>query len=100
MKTRRARTLGAGMLSLLMILAGAAVAFAQDYNRIPNGQKVKKFRGIVIKREGDTFKMGETMGGTPTIVLMTAATEVKSHKRGVFRGSKEYGGTYVLRGLR
>lgn len=99
MKNRRTR-LGIAMLAILTILASAAAAFGQDYNRIPNGQKVKKMKGIVIKRDGDTFTMGETMGGTPTVVLMTSATEVKSHKKGVFRGSKEYGGTYVLRGLR
>jgi len=92
--------LGAALLATFMILAGAAVTFAQDYSRIPNGQEVKKMKGIVIKRAGDSFTMGETMGGTPTMVLMTSATEVKSHKRGVFRGSKEYGATYVLRGLR
>jgi outer membrane protein OmpA-like peptidoglycan-associated protein len=44
--------------------------------------------------------MGETMGGAQTVVLMTSATEAKSHKRGAFRGSKDYGQTYILRGLR
>jgi outer membrane protein OmpA-like peptidoglycan-associated protein len=69
-------------------------------NKIPNGQQLKKFRGIVTKREADWFTMGETMGGTQTTVLLTSMTEVKSHRRGVFRGSKEYGASYVLRGLR
>ena len=85
---------------MLVMLAGAATALSQDVNRIPNGQQVKKFRGIVIKRVGDSFTMGETMGGNATVVLLTSATEVKSHKRGMFRGSKEYGATYILRGLR
>jgi outer membrane protein OmpA-like peptidoglycan-associated protein len=67
---------------------------------IPNGEQVKKFRGIVIKRDADSFTMGETMGGPQTTVLLTSQTEVKSHKRGVFRGSKEYGQSYILRGLR
>jgi outer membrane protein OmpA-like peptidoglycan-associated protein len=40
------------------------------------------------------------MGGPVTTVLLTESTEVKSHKRGVFRGSKEYGSSYILRGLR
>jgi outer membrane protein OmpA-like peptidoglycan-associated protein len=31
---------------------------------------------------------------------LTENTEVKSHKRGAFRGSKDYGASYVLRGLR
>lgn len=67
---------------------------------IPNGEKVEKFRGIVIKRDADSFTMGETTGGPQTTVLLTPTTEVKSHKRGVFRGSKEYGQSYILRGLR
>ena len=44
--------------------------------------------------------MSDPMGGPQTIVILTGATEVKSHKRGVFRGSKEYGVSYILRGLR
>jgi outer membrane protein OmpA-like peptidoglycan-associated protein len=83
------------------MFGGAVNTFAQDnVNKIPNGQKVKKMKGIVSKREGDTFLMGETMGGAQTVVLMTATTEAKSHKRGMFRGSKDYGQTYILRGLR
>jgi outer membrane protein OmpA-like peptidoglycan-associated protein len=68
--------------------------------QIPNGEEVKKFRGVVIKRDADFFTMGETMGGTQTVVLLTERTDVKSHKRGVFRGSKEYGPSFILRGLR
>jgi outer membrane protein OmpA-like peptidoglycan-associated protein len=67
---------------------------------IPQGEKVEKFRGVVVKRDADWFTMSDTMGGPPTVVLITENTEVKSHKRGVFRGSKEYGASYVLRGLR
>jgi outer membrane protein OmpA-like peptidoglycan-associated protein len=82
-----------------------AVSQPQDQTQvtvrqIPNGEEVKKFRGIVIKREADSFTMGETMGGAQTVVLLTERTEVKSHKRGVFRGSKEYGPSFILRGLR
>lgn len=63
-------------------------------------EEVKKLKGVVVKRDPDSFTMAETMGGTPTTVILTADTEVKSHKRGVFRGSKEYGASYILRGLR
>jgi outer membrane protein OmpA-like peptidoglycan-associated protein len=69
-------------------------------NPFPAGKKAKKFKGIVSERNDETFLMGETMGGPQTVVRMTASTEVKSHKRGAFRGSKDYGATYVLRGLR
>jgi outer membrane protein OmpA-like peptidoglycan-associated protein len=44
--------------------------------------------------------MSETTGGTTTKVILTENTEVKSHKKGVFRGSKEYAAGYILRGLR
>jgi outer membrane protein OmpA-like peptidoglycan-associated protein len=54
----------------------------------------------VIKRESDSFTMSETTGGPQTTVLLTADTEVKSHKRGLFKGSKVYGASYILRGLR
>lgn len=72
----------------------------QQTRSIPAGEKVTKFRGIVVKRDPDSFKMTDTTGGPQTVVILTADTEVKSHKRGVFRGSKEYGASYILRGLR
>lgn len=77
-----------------------SVAAQPQISQVQPGQKLKKFRGIVSKREDDAFLMGETMGGPQTLVRLTPTTDVKSHKRGVFRGSKEYGATYILRGLR
>jgi outer membrane protein OmpA-like peptidoglycan-associated protein len=95
-------------VAFLLVLANAGNAFATGSlatNYGPSAvrtapQEVKKFRGIVVKREADSFTMAETMGGPETTVLLNASTEVKSHKRGVFRGSKEYGASYILRGLR
>jgi outer membrane protein OmpA-like peptidoglycan-associated protein len=87
----------------VLILTGAAQVFGQDSQGtrpIPNGEAVKKFRGIVVKREADYFTMSDTMGGPVTAVLLTADTEVKSHKKGVFRGSKDYEASHLLRGLR
>ena len=95
------------VVAFILVLAGTGNAFAtgltttnQDQKHVSDGEKVKKFRGIVVKREPDSFTMTDTMGGPPTTVLLTADTEVKSHKKGVFRGSKEYGASYILRGLR
>ena len=94
-------------ITLILIVsslgASAGISKAQDTSvrQIPNGEEVKKLKGVVIKREPDTFTMGEpTGGGQQTVVVLTPSTEVKSHKRGVFRGSKEYGASYILRGLR
>ena len=105
-KHARARLI---VVAFILVLTGVGSAFAtepatttqdQQVRKIPDGESVKKFRGIVVKREPDSFTMSDTMGGPSTVVLLTAATEVKSHKRGVFRGSKEYGASYILRGLR
>jgi outer membrane protein OmpA-like peptidoglycan-associated protein len=63
-------------------------------------EQVKKMKGVVVKRDPDSFTMSETTGGPQTTVLLTDSTEVKSHNRGAFRGSKEYGASYILRGLR
>lgn len=97
------------VVAFILVLTGAGSAFGtepttttQEPQRqsVPAGEQVKKFKGIVVKREPDSFMMSDTMGGTQTVVVLTADTEVKSHKRGVFRGSKEYGASYILRGLR
>lgn len=100
MNNVRSKILGLATLAIAFMFAGAVNTFAQGTNKIPNGQQVKKFRGVVTKREGEMFMMGDTMGGAQTVVIMTATTEVKSHKQGLFKGSKNYGQTYVLRGLR
>jgi OmpA-OmpF porin, OOP family len=97
------------VLAVILCLTGTAEVFAgrltttnqdQQTRSVPAGEQVKKLRGIVVKREPDSFTMSDTMGGPLTTVLLTADTEVKSHKKGVFRGSKEYGQSYILRGLR
>jgi OmpA-OmpF porin, OOP family len=77
----------------------ALVGTVPVYGQVGNGEKVKKFRGIVTKRDPDSFVMAKD-GGAQTTVLLTPSTEVKSHKKGVFRGSQEYASSYILRGLR
>jgi outer membrane protein OmpA-like peptidoglycan-associated protein len=108
------RTLRLTIIASSLVLASAGHAFSQDTTStkqpqeaasatmrpIPNGQRVEKFRGIVSKRGPDSFMMGDTMGGPQTVVLLTPQTEVKSHKRGIFKGSKTYEEGHILRGLR
>ena len=91
-------------LAFFVILTSTTTTFSQDGSNtssIASGQQVKKMKGIVIKRNADSFVMRDPTGSGPeTFVLLTASTEVKSHKKGVLRGSKEYGVSYILRGLR
>jgi len=109
MEIRGNRLTGLIVVAFILVLTSAGNAFAkelttqpqdQQTRSVPDGEKVKKFRGIVVKREPDAFTMSDTMGGPLTTVILTGDTEVKSHKKGVFRGSKEYGASYILRGLR
>jgi hypothetical protein len=91
---------GFTLMSASLTLAQGANSTAQ-VRSVPNGQEIDKFKGIVIKRNADSFVMRDPSGSGPdTVVLLTPQTEVKSHKRGVFRGSKTYGVSYILRGLR
>jgi len=96
-------------VAFVLVLASVANAYAQGSLATKTGlpalhptvqEQVKKMKGVVIKREPDSFTMSETTGGPSTTVLLTADTEVKSHKKGAFRGSKEYAASYILRGLR
>ncbi|HEU4833934.1 MAG TPA: OmpA family protein [Pyrinomonadaceae bacterium] len=93
-------------VAFVLVLAGVANTFAagswatKSAVRTAPQEEVKKMKGVVVKRDPDSFTMSETTGGPTTVVLLTASTEVKSHKRGAFRGSKEYAASYILRGLR
>lgn len=84
----------------LLVLVGTGNALAQETRSVPAGEEVKKLKGVVTKRDPDSFKMSDPNGGPQVVVVLTEQTEVKSHKKGVFRGSKEYGQSYILRGLR
>jgi OmpA-OmpF porin, OOP family len=90
-------------LAFALVLAGTAQAFAQDgapsTRAVTSGQQMKKYRGVVTKRHADSFLMRDDTG-VITVVALTPATEAKSHKKGAFRGSKDYGVSYILRGLR
>ena len=101
------RSLSVLTIAFVLLIGGAERAFANylgTNDRQPvvstAPQEVKKMKGVVLKREPDAFTMSETTGGPATTVLLTSSTEVKSHKKGVFRGSKDYGVSYILRGLR
>jgi len=94
-------------VAFVVVLVSAGNTFAAGHlttNPIATStafqETVKKMKGVVVKRDPDSFTMSETTGGPQTTVILTESTEVKSHKRGAFRGSKEYAASYVLRGLR
>jgi outer membrane protein OmpA-like peptidoglycan-associated protein len=98
---------------LLMALALNVSALGQDKNstsqsrdtgvraqdRMIYGGQTAKVRGIIIRRDADTFSVADEVTGTETVVLLTDRTSVKS-KGGFLRFGKDYDVTNLLRGLR
>lgn len=94
---------------LALVLAITPLAFGQVSNSqtiqttadrniqsIPNGAKLK-FKGVVIARDGDTFRIRDR-NRTDYQVLITDRTSIKTHG-GFLRSGKKYPVTDILRGL-
>ena len=65
---------------------------------VPAGQKLK-ITGIVTRRNADSFTLREP-DGIETVVELNDTTQVKTERKGLFRGDKPAGVSYILRGLR
>jgi OmpA-OmpF porin, OOP family len=65
---------------------------------ISNGEKAK-IKGIITRRDADTFSVADDATGKETVVLLTDRTSVRS-KGGFLRSGKDYDVTSLLRGLR
>jgi outer membrane protein OmpA-like peptidoglycan-associated protein len=100
------KTIPSLMIGALLALTTTVVALGgassqgdkPNVQSVPDGQEVKTI-GIVLKREADSFVMKEQSGVLRSVAL-TPQTEVKTHRKGAFRGGKTYGVSYILRGLR
>ena len=103
MSVMRFRILSVLTLSLLLVLTASA-AFAQNDQQgstaqmrtVSSGQKMK-LKGVVVRRDADTFVVRD-MNGMDTTVLLTDRTSVKT-KGGFLRSGTNYGSTQILRGL-
>ena len=90
--------------SLVLMLALASFAAAQtgepsqttNTTAVANGQKMK-VKGVVTRRDADTFVVRD-MSGVDTTVRLTDASSVKT-KGGFFGGGTRYNVTNILRGL-
>jgi len=92
--------------SLIIVLAlltfAAAVVVAQDSTSssgartVASGQKMK-IKGVVIRREGDTFTVRDA-NGVDTVVRLDSATSVKT-KGGFLSSGHTYAQNNILRGL-
>ncbi|HWO01475.1 MAG TPA: OmpA family protein [Blastocatellia bacterium] len=99
MRSNRPRVAGLIALAFVFVLTASVGVLAQNQaQKVPNGKSMK-IQGIVSKRNADSFRMRDN-NNVETVVALTPGTEVKTHRKGAFRGAKTYGVSYILRGLR
>jgi len=90
-------------LAFGLALTLSPLAFAQDSNStstrarsVVSGEKMK-IKGVVVKRDSDTFTVRD-LNGTDTVVRLTDRTSVKT-TGGFLRSGSNYAQTQILRGL-
>src|SRR5437899_3388221 len=91
-------------LAFGLALVLSPLALGQDNNKsaatrartVASGEKMK-IKGVVVKRDADTFTVRD-LTGDDTIVRLTDRTSVKS-SGGFLRSGTNYGQTNILRGL-
>jgi len=90
------------MLAISLLTVSASLAIAQDTTptagarSVVSGQKMK-IKGVVVRRDSDTFVVRD-INGVDTTVALDDRTSVKT-KGGFLRSGTNYGVTNILRGL-
>jgi len=98
----KARMFSSLMLAVFLLAFSASVGFAQDTTAtagsrtVASGEKMK-IKGVVTRRDSDTFTVRD-INGVDTVVRLDNNTSVKT-KGGFLRGGTNYGQTQILRGL-
>src|SRR5256714_6065529 len=89
-------------LAFALALTLSPLAFSQTDNNqtrarsVASGEKMK-IKGVVVKRDADTFTVRD-LTGNDTVVRLTDRSSVKSNG-GFLRSGTNYGTTNILRGL-
>jgi OmpA-OmpF porin, OOP family len=103
MVTNRFRMLQPLALVFGLALILSPAVFGQDTNQsstrartVSSGEKMK-IKGVVVKRDADTFTVRDA-NGVDTVARLTDTTSVKA-KGGFLRSGTNYGATNILRGL-
>src|SRR4029434_11076625 len=98
----KAKMFSSLMLAVFLLAFSANVGFAQDTTAtagsrtIASGEKMK-IKGVVTRRDSDTFTVRD-MNGVDTVVRLSDRTSVKT-KGGFLRGGTNYAQRSLLRGL-
>src|SRR5437762_3898774 len=99
------RTFRSVALAFGVALVLSPLALGQDSNTKANQTKARsvasgermKIKGVVVRRDADTFTVRD-LNGADTVVRLTDRTSVKS-SGGFLRSGTNYGATNILRGL-
>src|SRR6185436_6905819 len=86
-------------LALMLSPAVLGQEYAQSSTRartVTSGEKMK-IKGVVVKRDADTFTVRDA-NGVDTVARLTDRTSVKTNG-GFLRSGTNYGATNILRGL-
>lgn len=90
------------VLATCLLISSASMTLAQDTTNptgsrtVASGQKMK-IKGVVIRRDADTFTVRD-LNGVDTVVRLDDRTSVKT-KGGFMRSGTNYAQTNILRGL-
>lgn len=90
------------ILAASLLVVSGSIAMAQDTTpaagarSVASGQKMK-IKGVVVRRDADTFVVRD-LNGVDTTVRLDDRTSVKT-KGGFLRSGANYGQTQILRGL-
>ena len=105
----RFRMVATATLAISVLLVSASMAMALGQNKqgsksagtsnsrtVGSGEKMK-IKGVVVRRDSDSFLIRDA-NGVDTTVKLTAATSVKTNG-GFLKGGTKYGPATILRGL-
>ena len=72
--------------------------FQPGTKRVVTAGEDLDIKGVILSRDGETFVLRD-LTKTDTVVLLTDSTTIKSAKKGLFRGGKEFDVTALVPGL-
>jgi OmpA-OmpF porin, OOP family len=93
-------------LALTLSLAPSAIAQTNQSSTTGSDSRVRTIsstqkmtiKGVVVKRDPDTFTVRD-MNGVDTVIRLADNTRITEKKSNPFRGAKKYAVTSILRGL-
>jgi outer membrane protein OmpA-like peptidoglycan-associated protein len=99
-RTKIGRIFTFGLILVVAVLFSGLVfgEFQPGTKRVVKAGEDLDIKGVILSRDGETFVLRDATR-TDTVVLLTDSTTIKSAKKGLFRGGKEFDVTALVPGL-